>query len=70
VSRDQALEQLAHRLLTGEALPRRRMPGWLARIVFEPPDVVPVRRSTLAQRAVTDHHADRDTIPTPLRRSA
>ena len=70
VGRDEDLEQLAHRLLTGEALPRRRMPGWLARIVFEPPDVVPVRRSTLARRAVTDHGADRDTIPTPHRRSA
>jgi hypothetical protein len=70
VGRDEDLERLARRLLTGEALPRPRMPGWLARIVFEPPDVIPVRRSTLAQRAVTDHGPDRDTIPTPHRRSA
>ena len=72
VGRDEDLEQLAHRLLAGEALPRPRMPGWLARIVFEPPDVIPVRRSTMVQRAVTDHGPDRDTIPipTPHRRSA
>jgi len=70
VGRDEALEQLAHRLLAGEALPRPWIPGWLARIVFEPPDVIPVRRSTLAQPVATDHGPGRDTISTPHRRSA